>query len=72
MVKLERWFSTGQIAHGCALNVTVWSYCDQLNLCILADSKVLSDTWTLMAHFEASLAELEALAASDASARAAA
>jgi WS/DGAT/MGAT family acyltransferase len=77
-VRLENWFSTGQIAHGCALNVTVWSYCDRFNVCILADSKVLADTWSLMEHFDASLAELEAVAAGaagkvdDAGARAAA
>jgi diacylglycerol O-acyltransferase / wax synthase len=60
-VKLAEWFSIGQVAHGAALNVTVWSYVDQFNLCILADRDVLPDTWKLMAHFEASLAELEAL-----------
>jgi len=61
-IKLASWYSIGQVAHGAALNVTVWSYCDQFNLCILADSKVLPDAWKLMSHFEASLAELEALA----------
>jgi diacylglycerol O-acyltransferase len=63
-LKLERWFSIGQIAHGAALNVTVWSYVDQFNLSILSDPRVLRDAWRLMAHFEASLAELEAVAAS--------
>ena len=71
-MKLAQWFSIGQIAHGAALNVTVWSYVDQFNLCILADRDVLPDTWKLMDHFEASLAELEALAATDRKARAAA
>ena len=60
-VKLAEWFSIGQVAHGAALNVTVWSYVDQLNLCILADRDVLPDTWKLMDHFAASLAELEAV-----------
>ena len=55
-----------------ALNVTVWSYVDQFNLCILADRDVLPDTWQLMEHFEASLAELEAVAVTGSQARAAA
>ncbi len=61
-VRLAEWYSIGQVAHGAALNVTVWSYVDQFNLCILADRDVLPDTWKLMDHFDASLAELEALA----------
>ncbi len=71
-LKLAQWFSIGQLAHGAALNVTVWSYVDQFNLCVLADPTVLADAWRLMDHFEASLAELEAVAASEAQARAAA
>jgi WS/DGAT/MGAT family acyltransferase len=62
-LKLEEWYSIGQIAHGSALNVTVWSYVDQFNLCVLADQKILRDAWTLIGHFEVSLAELEAAAA---------
>jgi diacylglycerol O-acyltransferase / wax synthase len=61
-LKLAEWYSIGQIAHGAALNVTVWSYVDQLNLSVLADPKVLDDAWRLVSHFEASLAELEAAA----------
>jgi len=60
-IRLAQWFSIGQIAHGATLNITVWSYVDQFNLCILADRDVLPDTWKLMDHFEASLAELEAV-----------
>lgn len=60
-IRLAQWFSIGQVAHGAALNVTVWSYVDQFNLCILADRDVLPDTWKLMDHFEASLAELESV-----------
>jgi diacylglycerol O-acyltransferase len=62
-LKLESWFSIGQIAHGTALNVTVWTYVDQFNLSILCDPAVVPDAWRLMAHFEASLAELETVAA---------
>jgi hypothetical protein len=61
-LKLEQWFSIGQIAHGATLNVTVWSYVDQFNLSVLADPQVLDDAWQLVDQFEASLAELEAAA----------
>jgi WS/DGAT/MGAT family acyltransferase len=61
-LKLERWFSIGQIAHGASLNVTVWSYADQFNLSVLADATVLPDAWRLVDHFDASLAALEAAA----------
>jgi diacylglycerol O-acyltransferase len=58
-LKLEQWFSIGQIAHGATLNVTVWSYVDQFNLSVLSDPVVLDDAWRLVDRFEASLAELE-------------
>jgi WS/DGAT/MGAT family acyltransferase len=61
-LKLEQWFSIGQIAHGATLNVTVWSYVDQFNLSVLSDPVVLDDAWRLVDQFEASLAELEAAA----------
>jgi WS/DGAT/MGAT family acyltransferase len=61
-IRMAQWFSTGQVAHGAALNVTVWSYVDQFNVCILADRDVLPDTWKLMEYFDASLAEMEAIA----------
>lgn len=61
-LKLVEWYSIGQLAHGAALNVTVWSYVDQFNLCILSDPAVLDDAWRLIDTFEASLVELEAAA----------
>jgi hypothetical protein len=67
-LKLAHWYSIGQIIHGAALNVTVWSYINQFNLCILADRALLPDAWKLMDHFEASIAELEAVAAQKAAA----
>ena len=33
--KLANWFSTGQIADGTGLNITMWSYCGQANICML-------------------------------------
>jgi WS/DGAT/MGAT family acyltransferase len=61
-LRLDQWYSIGQIAHGAALNVTVWSYVDQFNLSILADPVVLDDAWRLMSGFESSLSELESAA----------
>ena len=52
------WFSTGQISHGATLNMTVWSYCDQFNLCVLADAVAVPDTWEFVRGFRASLDEL--------------
>ena len=61
-LKLEQWFSIGQITHGATLNVTAWSYVDQFNLSVLSDPQVLDDAWRLVDHFETSLVELEAAA----------
>lgn len=56
--KLDNWFSTGQICDGTCLNMTMWSYCQNVNLCILADKKVLPDGWKLFGYF---VKELETL-----------
>jgi diacylglycerol O-acyltransferase len=65
-IKLANWYSIGQVAHGAALNITVWSYVDQFNLCVLSDRGVLNDAWKVMDHFEACIVELEAAAPSPA------
>jgi len=62
-LKLDQWYSIGQLAHGSALNVTVWSYVDQFNLSILADPAMLPDAWQLVHHFQSSLAALESAGA---------
>ena len=58
--KLDNWFSTGQLADGTALNVTMWSYCGSANVCMLIDREVLDDGWRLYGYF---VDELEALLA---------
>ena len=58
--KLDSWFSTGQVFDGSCLNMTMWSYCDKANLCVLADEKVLPDGWILFNYF---VEELDALLA---------
>ena len=56
--KLDNWFSTGQVVDGTCLNMTMWSYCQNVNLCVLADQKVLPDGWLLFDYF---VSELKAL-----------
>lgn len=36
-------YSTGVLSAGAAVNITVWSYVDQLNIAVLADDKTLND-----------------------------
>ena len=38
--------------------MTMWSYCHNVNLCILADKKVLPDGWKLFGYFKEELAAL--------------
>lgn len=59
--KVDNWFSTGQIADGTALNITLWSYAGKANLCILADRAVLPDGWVLFNYFLAEIDALDAL-----------
>jgi WS/DGAT/MGAT family acyltransferase len=49
--KLANWYSTGQIADGTGLNITMWSYCGQANICMLIDRQVLEDGWRLFNYF---------------------
>jgi hypothetical protein len=63
--KLDNWFSTGQIVDGTCLNMTMWSYCQNVNLCILADKKVLPDGWKLFDYFAKELEILTALIPDD-------
>ena len=58
--KLVNWYSTGQIFDGTGLNITMWSYCGQANICMLIDRAVLKDGWVLFNYF---VDELDALVA---------
>jgi WS/DGAT/MGAT family acyltransferase len=64
--RLDRWFSTGQLTHGANLNLTVWSYAGQFNLCVLGDAQAVPDAWQLINGFRASLDELLAIAREEA------
>jgi diacylglycerol O-acyltransferase len=59
---VENWFSTGQIFDGTGINMTLWSYCKNANLCVLADSEILPDAWVVFNYFCQELEALEALA----------
>ena len=61
-LRYENWFSMGQIVHGTALNITVWSYHRNMNLCIMADSAIVKDGWVLFGYFREALRELVELA----------
>jgi diacylglycerol O-acyltransferase / wax synthase len=36
-------YSVGQLSAGSGLNITVWSYVDQLNISVLADGATVND-----------------------------
>ena len=59
--KMVDWFSMGQVFDGSSLNITMWSYCDHANLCILADQKVIPDGWVPYRYFVEELDKLVAL-----------
>ena len=61
-MRLSNWISMGQIRQGMGINVTVWTYTDKFNLCILADRKLLPDGWAMMDRFRDAFAEYEHLA----------
>jgi diacylglycerol O-acyltransferase len=43
-VRVEEIYSVGPLAPNCGINITVWSYVDQLNISVLADDVTLKDT----------------------------
>ena len=59
--KLHNWFSTGQIIDGTCLNMTMWSYCDNVNLCVLGEREAIPDGWKLFNFFREELGQLVAL-----------
>lgn len=59
---VESWFSSGQIFDGSSINLTMWSYCDQVSLSITVDQQALPDAWPMVAYFRDELDALIALA----------
>src|SRR6201987_6239006 len=37
-------YSAGPLPPGCGINITVWSYVDQLNISVIADDRTFGDT----------------------------
>ena len=56
--RLEEFYSIGHIAHGGALNMTVWSYAGELRLSLYACPKVLPQPEKLCDYFREALDEL--------------
>jgi len=59
--KLDSWYSTGQVFDGSCINMTLWSYCGRVNLCILADQEIIPDGWLVYDYFVEELQVLVAL-----------
>jgi diacylglycerol O-acyltransferase len=51
-------YSVGPLAAGAALNITVWSYVDQLNISVLTDDRTLRDTHDVTDALFAAFTEL--------------
>ena len=62
---MEGIYSVGPILEGIGLNVTVWSYCDQLNVGLIACREHISDPHEITDGMAAALAELLAIAAAE-------
>lgn len=56
---LERLYSVGPLQEGSGLNITVWSYCDQLNFSIISCARRVSDPHTIAGLIEAELDQLK-------------
>ncbi|OBK16887.1 WS/DGAT/MGAT family O-acyltransferase [Mycobacterium asiaticum] len=59
---VSEFYSVGPLAAGAALNITVWSYVDQLSVSVLADDATLNDTHEVTEAFAAAFTELRELA----------
>lgn len=59
--RMEGIYSVGPILEGIGLNVTVWSYCDQLNVGVIACREHIADPHEITDGMAASLQELLAI-----------
>jgi diacylglycerol O-acyltransferase len=59
---VTEFYSVGPLAAGAAMNVTVWSYVDQLSISVLADDSTFHDTHEVTDAFVDAFAELRAVA----------
>ncbi|MGH9186257.1 MAG: WS/DGAT/MGAT family O-acyltransferase [Acidimicrobiales bacterium] len=56
--RMEAFYSIGPLNIGVGLNITVWSYVDQLNFSLLACREAVPDLWTLTDFLRDGVAEL--------------
>jgi diacylglycerol O-acyltransferase len=56
-------FSMGPILESIGLNITVWSYLDEMNVGIVSCPELMGDLWDLVADMHDALGELKKLAA---------
>ena len=61
--KLAALYSVGVLGEGMGLNITLWSYADQLNVGLLACQKAMPDLQRLKDAFPRAVAELQQAAA---------
>jgi diacylglycerol O-acyltransferase len=61
--RLDGIYSVGPIVEGVGLNVTVWSYCGQLNVGVIACREHIPDPHEVTDGMATALAELVAIAA---------
>jgi WS/DGAT/MGAT family acyltransferase len=60
--ELESLYSVGPLMEGTGLNITVWSYMDQLNFSIISCKKLVPDPQRIATAIDAALVELQSLA----------
>jgi diacylglycerol O-acyltransferase / wax synthase len=57
-VPVSEIYSAGPLPPGCGVNITVWSYVDQLNISVIADDRTFNDTHELTDAMIHSFAEI--------------
>jgi diacylglycerol O-acyltransferase / wax synthase len=55
-------YSAGPLIAACGINITVWSYVDQLNISVIADDRTLSDTHEVTDAMVAAFSEIRTAA----------
>jgi hypothetical protein len=55
-------YSAGPLIAGCGINITVWSYVDQLNISVIADDRTLGDTHEVTDAMVAAFSEIRTAA----------
>ena len=58
---MVNWLSIGHVTGGIGLNITVWSYAGNFNVCIMADAEVVPDGWVLIDYITDALDEYRAI-----------